>query len=63
MVSEANRAVFTSDAVAGEPRFRIRYAQTADGGLEGEFEIAAPDGPETFKQYLLWRSRRTTAGK
>jgi hypothetical protein len=59
----ANQAVFTSDVVAGEPRFRIRYTRTADGGLEGEFEIAAPDAPETFKQYLSWHSRKTAARK
>ena len=59
----ANQVLFTSDAVDGEPRFRIRYQLTPDGGLDGEFEIAPPDAPETFKQYLAWHSRKTSAAK
>lgn len=55
------QAVFLSDGAAGEPRFRLTYTQTADGGLDGQFESADP-GTTTFKTYLKWHSRKTKQG-
>jgi hypothetical protein len=52
------RAVFLSDAVDGQPRFRLSYALVPDGGLDGTFEIAPPSAPDDFKPYLSWHSSR-----
>ncbi len=52
------RAVFLSELVAGQPRFRLTYTLQATGVLEGEFAIAPPGAPEDFKQYLHWESRK-----
>lgn len=48
--------VFLSDAAPG-PRFRLTYRQRA-GGLDGQFEIAPPDKPAQFQNYLTWTARR-----
>ena len=53
-----DRAVFLSEAVAGQPRFRLTYTLQATGVLEGEFAIAPPGAPEEFKKYLHWESRK-----
>jgi hypothetical protein len=53
----AGRAVFSSDPAGGGPRFRLSYKLQADGGLDGEFEIAPPGAPDAFKSYLTWHSR------
>jgi hypothetical protein len=52
------QAVFLSEAVGGEPRFRLSYKLQATGVLKGEFAIAPPGAPEAFKQYLAWESRK-----
>jgi hypothetical protein len=52
------RAVFLSEAVAGQPRFRLSYTLPPSGVLEGEFAIAPPGAPEDFKPYLHWESRK-----
>jgi hypothetical protein len=52
------RAVFLSEAAAGQPRFRLTYALQASGLLEGEFAIAAPG--QDFASYLRWESRRAS---
>lgn len=54
----ANRAVFVSDPVPREPRYRLTYATATDGVLNGSFEIAAPDSPDAFKPYLSWKARK-----
>jgi hypothetical protein len=49
------QAVFVSEAVAGEPRFRLSYL--LEGAvLKGEFAIALPAAPQAFKAYLTWES-------
>ena len=53
----ADRAVFTSDVVAGQPRYRLTYILQAPGKLDGTFEIAPPGQPEKFATYLTWTSR------
>jgi hypothetical protein len=54
-------AVFVSESMAGEPRFRLSYKLTPDGILRGEFAIAPPGEPPAFKPYLAWESRRVKA--
>ncbi len=51
-------AVFLSDVVKGEPRYRLRYTLGPKGSLEGEFAIAPPGKPEAFAPYLRWESRK-----
>ena len=55
---EAGKALFVSDQVENEPRYRIIYLLKPDGTLDGSFEIAPPGQPEAFKPYLTWQSRR-----
>jgi hypothetical protein len=52
------QAVFLSDAVTGEPTYRLTYKQVSDDVVDGTFEIADP-GTTVFKPYLTWRSRKT----
>ncbi len=60
-VPAPGRALFLSDPVVGQPRFRLSYALAATGVLEGEFAISPPGAPEAFKPYLTWKSRKATA--
>jgi hypothetical protein len=55
------RAVFVSEPVTGEARYRLSYELTPDGVLKGEFSIASPGEPPVFKPYLVWESRRASA--
>jgi hypothetical protein len=57
----AGEAIFISDVVANEPRFRLGYRLESDV-LKGEFAIAPPGTPDAFKPYLTWQSTKT-AGK
>ncbi len=50
--------VFTSEAPAGEPRYRLSYTLAANGQLKGSFEIAAPGSPDDFTPMLAWTARR-----
>ena len=54
-------AVFLSEAVGGEARFRLSYTLEATGVLRGELAIAPPGAPDSFKQYLSWESRKGAA--
>jgi hypothetical protein len=56
--SAASRVVFTSDPDPKGPRYRLSYVLAPDGILNGTFEIAMPDAPQTFKAYLSWKARR-----
>jgi hypothetical protein len=49
-------AVFVSEPGPG-PRFRLTYTPTAQG-LAGRFEIAPPNAPDQFRDYLTWTARR-----
>jgi hypothetical protein len=55
------RAVFLSEPVAGQPRYRLSYTLDPAGVLEGEFAIAPPGAPDGFKPYLTWRSGKAPA--
>ena len=52
------QAVFVSDPATGAPRFRLTYKLQSADVLKGEFEIAPPNAPDTFKPYLNWESRK-----
>jgi hypothetical protein len=53
----AGEAIFESDVVAKEPRFRLSYWLNS-GVLKGEFAIAPPGTPDAFKPYLTWESTK-----
>jgi hypothetical protein len=57
------QATFTSDPVAEQPRFRLmhEFVPTREE-LRGRFEIAPPDKPNAFAEYLSWTSVRVGAG-
>ena len=52
-------ALFVSEPVASEPRFRLRYVAAGDAGVNGEFDIAPPGQPDAFSRYLSWTARRS----
>ena len=41
-----------------EPRYRLRYKYNGDASVAGQFELAPPGEPESFKPYLTWTGRR-----
>ena len=53
----AGVAVFLSDLVSGEPRYRLSYRLMPTGLVEGAFEIAGP-GRTAFTPYLTWESKK-----
>jgi hypothetical protein len=57
-VPSAGHAVFTSDASAAAPRYRLTYAAAAGGSVKGAFLLAPPGKPEAFSPYLTWEMRR-----
>jgi hypothetical protein len=54
----SGHAVFVSDPMPGALRFRLTYRMQSADTLKGEFDIAPPNAPDTFKPYLSWESRR-----
>jgi hypothetical protein len=60
------QAVFTSDAAAGSPQYRITYDAGPPGTVAGSFAIAPPGKPGAFTPYLTWEMKRKppkTAGR
>lgn len=55
---DAGKALFLSDLIENEPRYRLIYMLNADGTLEGSFEIAPPAESAAFKPYLTWKSHK-----
>jgi hypothetical protein len=49
--------MFLSEPGPG-PRFRLTYRPTP-AGLEGQFEMARPDAPDRFQNFLTWTAKRT----
>ncbi len=56
--SDGKRAVFLSDAVAKEPRYRLTYTATAPNEVSVKFELAPPDKPDQFRLYVEATTRR-----
>jgi hypothetical protein len=50
--------VFTSEVKSNEPRYRLRYTSNGDASVAGQFEVAPPGEPDSFKPYLTWTGRR-----
>jgi hypothetical protein len=57
-VAGVGEAIFLSDIVSGEPRYRLTYKLGPNGLLSGTFAVAPPGKPEAFEQYLAWESRK-----
>jgi len=49
---------FISRPAAGEPRYRLSYRQTGADTLTGQFEVAPPDQPNSYRMYLTWTAKR-----
>lgn len=58
VTADGTHATFTSDAVAGEPRYRLSYVLDAQSHLNGTFEIAPAKSLSEFATYLTWTSHR-----
>jgi hypothetical protein len=56
--SDGKRAVFVSDAVANQPRYRLTYTATSPGEVTVKFELAPPDKPDQFRTYVEATTRR-----
>lgn len=46
--------VFSSLPTASTPGFRLSYHLDHDGRLNGSFEVAPPNQPDSFMPYLAW---------
>lgn len=51
-VDKGKSFTFLSDAVPGQPRFRLTYVVTSASVLSLRFEIATPNAPDQFKPYI-----------
>ncbi len=49
---------FVSDAVPGQPRYRLSYAKTGRDEMKITFAIAPPSAPTEFKTYVVAAARR-----
>ena len=54
----SGEVVFTSEIKPNEPRYRLRYKSNSDASVAGQFEVAPPAQPDSFKPYLTWTGRR-----
>ncbi|MFY9530830.1 MAG: hypothetical protein WBC04_26500 [Candidatus Acidiferrales bacterium] len=55
---DGKTATFLSDLLPSRPRFRLTYTNTRPGELELKFEIAPPDQPEQFIEYVEATARK-----
>ena len=55
---DAKSVTFLSDAVKGQPRFRLSYNAPGADRLSGEFASAPPDAPDKFKPLFTWDMRK-----
>ncbi len=58
---DGTRVVFTSEAEAGSPRFRLTYSRAGADAVDVTFEVAPPGAPDAFKPYVSGRTRRVRA--
>lgn len=49
---DKKRITFLSEAVAGQPRFRLVYENLGPDTVNVVFEIAPPDKPDQFSEYV-----------
>lgn len=61
--SAPGQITLVSEPLSGAPRFRLSYELNPDGTLDGRFEIAPPEKPQSFGPYLSWTARRKAAGE
>lgn len=54
----SGEVLFTSEIKPNQPRYRLRYKSSGAASLAGQFEVAPPGEPESFKPYLTWTGRR-----
>jgi hypothetical protein len=54
------RVIFTSEAAAAAPRYRLTYEAAAGGAVKGAFLLAPPGKPDAFAPYLAWEMRRAS---
>lgn len=59
-ITAKNRVVLSSLPTASSPGFRLSYYLDQDGRLNGSFEIAQPDQPDSFTPYLAWSAIKTS---
>jgi len=59
-ISGNNQVVFFSQPTASSPAFRLGYNIDPDGRLNGSFEVAQPNQPDTFTPYLAWSAIKTS---
>ena len=52
------QAIFTSEATAAGPQYRLTYDAGPSGIVSGTFAIAPPGKPGAFAPYLTWEMRR-----
>ena len=58
-VPDSHHAVFLSAPSDAEPKFRLSYTLSDDGGeLDGLFEICPPGSPNLYQTYLSWKMRK-----
>lgn len=50
--------IFTSQAAASSPHFRLTYTKLAEDRCEIKFEMSTPDKPDDFKLYLKGTAKR-----
>jgi hypothetical protein len=65
-VPHPGQAVFTSDATAAGPQYRLTYDARPSGIVSGTFAIAPPGKAGAFTLYLTWEMKRKaskTAGR
>jgi hypothetical protein len=58
VASDTPSVRFVSRLAAGEPRYRLSYRQTGADTLAGQFEVAPPDQPNSYRMYLTWTAKR-----
>ncbi len=58
--ADNSRLIFVSEVLPSAPRFRFTYETLSDDRLGIQFEIAPPDHPEGFAQYITATARRKT---
>jgi len=55
-----NQVIFSSSPTASTPGFRLGYTLDHDGKLNGSFEVAQPNQPDSLTPYLAWSAIKTS---